>query len=192
MKINEIILVDCDLVMADVAPAWKEWLEQKTGVYVLPQPNMYYDLTLYFREELEELGMTGFEFWDNPKLYTENNIKPVEGAYEALQRLSLLGATLVPVSKDMGAHGPDKRLWIEKHFPFMEECILTSNKHFVKGDIIIEDRMQNLQGFKRGEIYGIILNTPYLEPCSLDCSFTICDNWQQIEDEFNLWYGLED
>lgn len=76
------------------------------------------------------------------------NLEPIDGAVEALHKLSALGYDLYFLSTPQWSN-PDcwkeKRLWVEKHFGelMFKRLILTHNKGLLKGSYLIDDRIQN-------------------------------------------------
>ena len=177
---GKVIAVDVDLVLVATDKHWIEWLEDLCKVKLQVSDKMCYDLTTYFKDELGSLGMTGMEFWNSPVLY--DHMKPIEGSIQALQSLYDSGYTIIPVSRDTGQHGPSKRSWLEKHYPFAEQCVLTKDKHFIRCDYLIEDLIENLSGFKKGDIkMGIILETPYIKRVKgLEVPYIVVNNWSKI------------
>lgn len=177
---KKVIAVDVDMVLADIGKVWLKWLNDITGLYHTEDTYMPYDLTVFYQKELHKLKMTGMEFWMEKDLYQKYNIAPVDRAQAYTKALIDLGFTLVPVSYDMGDHGPSKRKWINDYFPFMEDAILCKNKHHIKCDIIIEDRVENLRGFEP-PTEAIILKTPYMDYNTTGVlDYYVVEDWKEI------------
>lgn len=185
---NFTVLCDVDVCVAPSDKWWLTWLERVTGVKLQTGGKLNYDLTRYFKSELEYNNLTGYEFWEQEGLY--DNMEPVEGSVEALEAIVELGGRLVFVSHEMGLHGLSKRRWLDKHFPFATATILTvdkggfNSKSLVEGDYIIEDRYDGLKDFTWGATNGIILNTPYIEPKPVEIDYVVCDDWNSIKRYF--------
>ena len=174
---------DVDITVAPSDKWWLHWLEDVTGVKLaLPKNGLSYDLTQYFKTELEYNNLTGYEFWHQEGLY--DRMEPVEGSVEALEALVDRGATLVFISHEMGLHGLSKRLWLDKHFPFATTTILTQDvkgfntKSLVNVDVMIEDRYEGLKEFQYGLTKGVIMNNPYLNPKHVNITYQVADDWK--------------
>jgi 5'(3')-deoxyribonucleotidase len=170
-----VIAVDVDVTICPTDLEWLSWLEKVCQSYykVPTKGPINYDLTTYFKQELAYQGLTGFEFWKQENLY--DKLYPVEGSVDALQALYDAGATLVAVSAHMGSHAASKRDWVYRHYPFVKDVILVDNassKKYVRCDVIIEDRPENLIGFP-DDVEKIIVNSPYLD-------HTTCGMWPYV------------
>lgn len=190
---NKLIALDIDVTTAGSDKSWYHWLCSVTGTRLATKPwemqQANYDLTVYFKDELQEQGITGMEFWKQEGLYGRF-MEPVEGCVEALERISSLGYTIVPVSKEMGLHGYSKRQWVKKHLSMCEPCILVdgedprSVKSYVKADYVIDDRASELASFQ-SPTEGIIYNTSYLDLHNISkikIPYVVMDRWDQIVD----------
>lgn len=192
---NKTILLDIDLTVCSSDKKWYHWLCKVTGESLYTKPwNMHrspYDLTVFFKEALSEEGMTGYEFWNQDNLY-DQHMDLVEGSVEALERISNLGYTIIPVSKEKGLHGYSKRQWVKRNLPMCEPCILVdgdapeATKSAVKGDYFIEDRAIEFKDFT-SPTKGVIFNTSYLDVDNIwkiKIPYVVMDNWNQIADYF--------
>lgn len=187
---NFILGCDVDVTVAPSDKWWLHWLEEVTGTKLIwPKDKMEYDLTKYFKHQLNYEGLTGYEFWGQEKLYEGSYTTPVEGSVEALSKLVDEGATLVFISHEMGLHGRSKREWLKKHFPFATTTILTdggdgtfNNKSLIDVDCMIEDRYEGLQGFKYGTCSGVIMDSPYREEKEVDIEYKVVSDWQECYD----------
>ena len=185
---NFILGCDVDITVAPSDRWWLHWLESVTGAKIsIPKDNLNYDLTVYFKDELNYEGLTGFEFWKQEGLYDGDYTSPVEGSVDALKQLVEEGATLVFISHEMGLHGRSKREWIKRHFPFATTTVLTENnkgfnsKSLIDVDCMIEDRHDGLQGFTFGSCNGVIMDSPYREPKPkpIAIEHKVVSDWQE-------------
>lgn len=181
---NKTIILDVDGPLAKADEAWLRWLEGVTSTRLSKKPTDY-DLTKYFKEELGGEGITGFEFWKGLDVY--RNIDPVEGSIEACEALVGMGYRLLPVSKVYAEHTDSKRRWLKKYYPMLDEPIyisLSGHKSDIRGDIIIDDRIDNFLGFDRRSTRGILFTTPYKQKQNVPTADLIpyycTDNWEQI------------
>lgn len=161
-----VIAVDVDVTICPSDKAWLSWLEGvcQTKLDLSNKTRLDYDLTTYFKEELAYQGLTGMEFWKQDNLY--DNLPPIEGSVEALESLYEQEASILAVSAHYGRHAASKRDWVYKHYPFVKDVILLDkgvNKCYVKCDVIIEDHVENLEGFG-DDVEKIVMWSPYLNP----------------------------
>lgn len=184
MRPNKTIILDVDGPLAKADEAWLKWLEGVTSTTLAKEPTDY-DLTKYFKEELALEDITGFEFWKGQDVY--RNIDPVEGSIDACEALSEMGYRLLPVSKVYAEHTDSKRRWLKRHYPMLDEPIyisLSGSKSDIRGDIIIDDRVDNFLGFDRKGTVGLLFNTPYKQKTDIPLDGLIqyyrMPNWGQI------------
>ena len=143
------IAVDCDLTVVDTAHHWWEWLNKVTlsdNPYPLFEDGVVdYDLTKYYKKELDAIGIDGYEFWRSSTLY--DTLVPIDGAVEVLQHLHELGHEIIFVSTIKGSHHKSKYYFLKRYFPFMKGFVATKEKHLVGCDVIIDDRNNVLNKF---------------------------------------------
>lgn len=137
-----IIGCDVDGVICPSCAMYLDWLQEITGKS-LPDMVMYdYNPTPYFKKELDGLGMDGWEFFRDRKLYDS---MPVCGdAVKYLTKLKNLGHDIVWVSAVKGDHLKSKVEFLKRNFPFWDGMITTKEKHFARVDVMIDDRLDNL------------------------------------------------
>ena len=183
MNSRFILGCDVDVTLAPSDRWWLTWLQKVTGVKLeLPLGRLDYDLTKYFKSELEYNNLTGFEFWEQDNLY--DRMEPVEGSVDALEALVNKGATLVFISHATGNHHASKKAWLDRWFPFASTTYFTydskefNTKSMFNVDVMIEDRYEGLQDFQYGCTEGVIMNTPYIYPKPVDISFHVADDWE--------------
>lgn len=75
----------------------------------------------------------------------------------------------------------EKQIWINTHFPFLQDkVIITSNKELIKGDIFIDDRMQNIERWKKNNPKGLTGTLDY-NWTNREVTDKIFKNWEEIE-----------
>lgn len=174
------VSLDVDEVLMASGRSWMAYLETITGVKLTATPTNY-DLSVYFKSELDYEGLDGFEYWRSEDPY--KNTLPVEGAVKGCQQLAEMGFRLLPVSKIYAEHANSKRKALKKYFPMLDEPIYISlggRKSDVRCDYIVDDRHDNLLGFDKTLTKGLILKTPYMSIKPLDIDCVICNDWSEI------------
>lgn len=94
---------------------------------------------------LDEATMCSWKFWTD-------DMPPYEEAPEVLERMCqkynvyILSTPYVEYIKCI----PAKMEWMEKHFPFFpkKNMIFTWHKELLRGDFLVDDKPENLIGFK--------------------------------------------
>jgi len=90
-----------------------------------------------------------------------SDLEPIEGAIDAMMRLSCLPNTEVYILTAPSYMNPmcytEKRQWVGKHLGmyFVKRLIICPNKGLVKGDFLIDD---NVSGKGQEDFEGIILH----------------------------------
>jgi 5'(3')-deoxyribonucleotidase len=138
---KKVLLIDMDGVIVDLGSEFKKWFNE--------HPH------LIERYETHPDHIHGI--FRNPK--------PIEGAIEAIIRLSekydLFIASAAPWGNPEAA--TDKRYWLEKYFGnlFHKKLILTHRKDMLIGDYLIDDSKHNGAGDFKGELlsFGIDYKT---------------------------------
>ena len=149
MNKSEIIAIDVDLTVVDTLTPWLAWFKEITGETVLNESGTY-DLVPEMRSIISRLGISldPFSFWCKRDLY--DNLKPLEGSVEKIERFSKQGKTILFVSLCEPEHIRSKQRFIRKYFPFNNGFIATEHKEFVNYDILIDDReLHILNGMKQ-------------------------------------------
>lgn len=147
------LLVDVDLTIVNPIPKWINWLVDKTGYLpdqLIPvldgQPcSVDYDITKYWDRVgwygVKPEGFDPFDFWREKHLY--DDMPEIEGAVNTLNYLHTLGWEIVAVSHCKGYSMYSKVKWLKERIP-LEGFIATKEKHLVHGDVIVDDRLNNL------------------------------------------------
>ena len=93
------------------------------------------------------------DFWET--------VKPVPGAAEALEHLISEGHQVYIVTATESEHvaGKTERV-LFRYFPFLtwDQVIITSRKQMIRGDVLIDDGIHNLEG---GAYRKILFTAPY-------------------------------
>lgn len=186
-----VIAVDVDLTVVDMAPFWWSWLQEQTECD-RPYPHfghigeIDYDLSNYFKEELEEKGIDGHDYWRQKNIY--DGKVPIPGSRETLCRLFLRGHDIIFVSQLKGDHHKSKVEFLKRHFPYMKAFVGTKEKWAVRCDVLIDDRESHLASMP-DDVILVKYNTPYTQNVSLrgtGRNFFLCD-WSHIDELFRYF-----
>ncbi len=134
------ILVDMDGVLADVYHRFKELYRLETGKII---------------SDDEITGKTEFEAFPNVYNWVTapgffRNLPLIEGSRQGLERLNhAYHVVVVSMATEYPHCLTDKQLWLEEHFPFLswKQVVLCGDKSLIKGDLMIDDHLKNLDYF---------------------------------------------
>ena len=112
-------------------------------------------------------------FWDT--------VEPVPGAADALRYLMDKGHQVYIVTASEFDHIPEKmERVLFRYFPFLspDQVIITGRKQMIRGDVLIDDGIHNLEG---GEYRKILFTAPYNKDYDAEANGMIrVHNWKEI------------
>ena len=173
-----IILVDMDDTIEQLLKAWVRGVNEQYGRNTDVESIASWDVSAAFpgltREQVyaipEQPG-----FW--------KTVEPIPGAAEALQRLMAAGHEIYIVTATPPDAVPEKmNELLFRYFPFLswEQLIITSNKQLIRGDILIDDGIHNLEG---GEYVKILMTAPHNRAYDAEANGMIrVHSWPEIEE----------
>lgn len=153
-----IILTDADGVLENLTHVWVELLNETYGRDVKYDDIREWDMCKAFPGLTRE-QVYGMELED--EIY--NRMRPIEGAAEVLKKVIDAGHQLYVVTDtpyQIFKQKMDKVIF--KYYPFLtwKNIIVTSNKKIIKGDVMIDDGIHNLEG---ADYEKILVSAPYNE-----------------------------
>jgi len=170
------ILVDMDDVLEGLVGAWVDYLNLKYGTQVRAEDIVEWNVDEYF-PSLTHKQVHGVlkerAFWDA--------VKPLHGAQEGLKRLIDAGHEVYIVTNShYKTVAPKMERVLFKYFPYLKwsQVILTAHKQMVRGDVLIDDGIQNLEG---GEYEKILMDAPHNHEYNAEANgmYRVC-NWDDI------------
>ena len=109
-------------------------------------------------------------------------VDPVPGAAEALQRLMDSGHKIFIVTATTYESVPEKMHdLLFRYFPFLQwdQVIITGNKQMIRGDVLIDDGVHNLEG---GDYFKILMTAPHNRNYDAEANGMIrVHTWAEIE-----------
>ena len=112
-------------------------------------------------------------FWDT--------VEPVPGAADALRYLMGKGHQVYIVTATEFDHVPEKmERVLFRYFPFLsrDQVIITGRKQMIRGDVLIDDGIHNLEG---GEYRKILFTAPYNKDYDAEANGMIrVHSWKEI------------
>lgn len=173
------VLVDMDDVLECLLEAWLIRNNEKFGRDVKPEDIVQWDLAKAYpgltREEVYGVELET-DFW--------KSVKPKEGADEALRKLIADGHDIYIVTATLYQTVREKMDDVLfKYFPYItwRNVIITTNKHLIKGDVLVDDGPHNLMG---GDYRKILFTAPhnrYFDEKSVGA--VRADNWDEAYSE---------
>lgn len=173
------ILVDCDDTIWDLLDAWLDFLNKKYDKKVRAEDVLYWDMSLAY-PDLEKQQI--YE-----PLTDESLWKSVKPKFDAIKYIALLcqeGHEIYFVTATDYRNIQFKVKLLETYFPDVPICnlIITHHKNLIKGDILIDDYINN---FKERDC-GILFTAPYNKEIDVrNYGLHRCDNWEEIYNYIN-------
>ena len=138
------ILVDMDDTIEQLVKAWVGRANEKYGCTVTMDEvttwNIAAPYTSLTREQV-------YGVIDEPGFW--KSVEPMPGAAEALQHLMAEGHDIFIVTATNCEHVMEKMSGLLfRYFPFLswDQVIITSRKQLIRGDVLIDDGIHNLEG----------------------------------------------
>lgn len=157
------LLLDMDGPIAYLAERVIEIMSDEYGILIdVPENETW--------EESEEIGPATkkliYEVMNRPGF--SRNLDVVDGAIEGVKLLQdYYEVVILTAPMDNNHNASDKMFWARKHFPNIDDVILTKRKDLVYGDVLIDDRVSNLIPWTNrfngtGVLYPMRYNSGYI------------------------------
>lgn len=156
MSLNRpVLLIDQDDVLAEYISAVVEAFNNKYGTRFKTSDCTAWDLASIFGEEI-------LTVMHEPELF--RNLKPVKDAVETFERLyrsNLFEMYIVTAAHPRTVEA--KYDWIKEHMAFLPQknIIVSSAKHMIKGDYLLDDGMHNIKAFADTDGTPIVFDRPH-------------------------------
>lgn len=172
------IAVDVDNTVVRSDLEWAKWCNTSSTLQINFEEAIAQGHSLPFciSDLWPDLRLSGLDFWREEDIY--DRMEPMDGAVDVLHRLSL-EHSIIFVSALKGNHHKSKFNFVKRHFPFALGFIGTKEKFLVNADILIDDRVKQLNQFlffnqSRG---AIKFDTPYTQDVEPAYNFTSINRW---------------
>ena len=173
-----IILVDMDDTIERLLEAWVRGVNRKYGTDASYDDVTSWDVSAAFP------GLTweqGYAVPMEPGFW--RTVEPIPGAAESLRRLMQAGHEVFIVTATPCDAVPEKMNdLLFRCFPFLswDHVIVTSHKQMIRGDVLIDDGVHNLEG---GAYAKILMTAPHNRQYDAEANGMIrVDNWTQVEE----------
>lgn len=170
------ILVDLDEVMNNLVEVWVSRINEIYGLNVNFNDISQWELETFFP------SLTKSQVYKplHEKSLWER-LAPQEGCQKTLKKWIDAGHTVMITTSTFYKHAETKGEWLKHYFPFLtwDNVIITSKKHLIKGDVLIDDGLHNLQS---GDFIKVIMTRPWNKSFDEKANgmFRI-HNWQEAE-----------
>lgn len=157
-----LIYVDVDGVIVDLISEWLTAYNIDYNDSVTPNDlNNGWEMPQYVKDEC---GSKIYDYLHNRSLY--DNALPIEGALDGVRKLREMGHRVVfATSTPQGVEGRKLQWLIDNGFiepkdHVFKDYIEISDKHLLCGDVLIDDGLHNVDGFKG---LGILFDAPHTQ-----------------------------
>lgn len=150
------VLVDMDDTIINLLDAWVDRLNRSCGTEVKAEDITQWNIVESFLTLTSEQVYSPLlcdDFW--------YNVMPKEGASEALQRLINDGHKALIVTSSLYQTLRTKMdVALFGYFPFItwKDVIVTKYKQLIKGDVLVDDGVHNLEN---GDYFKILMDAPH-------------------------------
>jgi 5'(3')-deoxyribonucleotidase len=186
------IAVDIDLVCTeDLGNRWWDYLVMLWKDHLTD--DNYYQFVKDYENGCAEYNLTKYFnlpdyadpmlFWKQDNLYDEEPL--AEGCYEVVKNLWQAGFEIYFISVTEPAHMQSKKDYLARSFDFMDNInfVATDAKDCMDGCFaIVDDRLDNLNGFENNDTLRILFDTPYKQDVESTQDYKLAKNWQDVED----------
>ncbi|MFH6602288.1 5'(3')-deoxyribonucleotidase [Maribacter algicola] len=169
------IFIDMDEVIADTYNAHIEIYNREFGGNLTPETclgsEVWQNVIEKHQQSIRDHARTrGFFRALRPIMDSQKILKQLAGKHEVYIASA---ATQFPNSLE------EKSEWLDEHFPFIpwQNRILCGDKHILKGDVLIDDRAYNLEGF---DGRCLLFTSPHNIHTN---GFERVNNWQEVADK---------
>ena len=177
------ILVDMDDTIIKLLDAWVAWLNHSFGTDVKPDDITSWDVSKAFPTLTKEQVYSPLmcdEFW--------YRVSPVDGAADALQRLINDGhKVLVVTSSSHHTLRTKMDTVLFGYFPFLtwKDVIVTKHKQLIKGDILVDDGVHNLEN---GDYLKVLMDAPHNRNYDTECNGMIrVKTWEEAYNVIKIY-----
>ena len=170
------ILVDLDDTLEQLLKALVERANERFGRHATVDDVTDWSIVCAFpgiaKQQILDF-MREEDFWDT--------VEPVPGAAEGLKHLMDEGHRVYIVTATEAEHVEKKmEKVLFRYFPFLswDQVIVTSRKQMIRGDVLIDDGIHNLEG---GDYRKVLVTAPYNRDYDAEANGMIrVHNWQEI------------
>ena len=172
-----VILVDMDDTIEQLLEAWIRAVNLRYGYSVTYDEIRSWDVSAAFpgltREQVYAIPMEP-GFW--------RSVDPIPGAAEALRHLMAAGHEVYIVTATEFEVVPEKMNdLLFRYFPFLrrDQVIITCRKQMIRGDVLIDDGVHNLEN---GSYHKILMTAPHNRDYDAEANgmIRVC-SWSEIE-----------
>lgn len=172
---KRILVCDVDGVVVDLSKDWFNFLQRRIPHVHLDYEEVAKSYTFHDAVSNYLTEDEAFYFWKSETLYDDKI--PLPGAAECLWSLKTrFNFDIVFASHVEGHHAKSKFEFLKRHFP-VDGFMATREKHFVRADVAIDDRLDHLVNHPIN-VVKILKHTPHQQTLTqkvdLDC---VLVNW---------------
>lgn len=190
--VGSIMIIGCDIdnVCVDAIAYWWQWCNTVTNSNKpFPDSNKVdYNISNYFKEELQEYGRDGLDFWRS-NLY--DWMQATSGAFETLNELASKGHRVRFISAIKGTHHKNKYQFVQRYMEHPFDFVATKEKYAVMADVMIEDRLDNLLHPEATWGKKLWLKNKFDQGSFPYGDVYICEDWQDIK-QYLEHFGREE
>jgi 5'(3')-deoxyribonucleotidase len=184
------VLLDCDGILADFVGAALLTLRKESGVSVSREAITTWEVFNSIPEELQQHKKRVYEL-----IASELgcfSIAPYPDAKEGLKELEEV-ANVVIVTSPFGSSKTwmhERTRWLDTHFGIPHSRIIhASAKHYIKGDIFVDDKTSNVESWAKAHPEGLacLWNMAYNEEDQISSTVWRVRGWKRLMEQVRGW-----
>lgn len=176
------ILIDLDSTIADTLPHWIERINKIGGIAATVDDVVKWDIA-----DCHPISQVDKKFifrilQDRKWLLS---MPPIPGAIEAVERLNKQHEIFVVTARHGSVSIPASQEWIKTHLPFLDhklQVVYLYHKHILVGDVLIDDKGDNLKLFTDTHSKSIAMGLAYKHNLAYASDrISLHNSWADIE-----------
>lgn len=163
------IAIDQDQVLADLNSKWLRVYNEEWNDNLCHHDITDWNISAFTKPQC---GVKMYEIIERPGFYSDLDI--IAGAGRGVRELKAMGCDITVVSASPMTAYTDKHIWLNKHFPEIDNIIFAQDKSWISADVMIDDGTHNLETFNG---YKLLYDMPYNKS---EHRFARMKDWEEI------------
>lgn len=178
------ILLDCDGILSDFHAMYLPVVEKFTGISLTQNDCHTFDVLKQIGREDKNQQINEYIEWNELCL----KIPVLPGVKEALAKLQRLHEVVIvtaPMSTKTWCD--ERRRWLKEHFDIPKsKIVFTSGKHYVSGNVFVDDSLDNCIKWANHQIGKVYLwNRPWNQKGKQMGRVKVVDCWEELLKDLN-------
>jgi 5'(3')-deoxyribonucleotidase len=150
------ILLDCDDVCLSLVPTWLDLYNSEFDDNLTKDQILDWNIAQYVKPEARD---TFYEYITDPNLFYA--CEPIEDALKYINLIKSKGFRVVYVTANN--YENCKEFWLKSHGFLQDDkdFIHALDKSLIRGDYLLDDKIENIESFRKTGGQGILFDAPW-------------------------------